>query len=104
MDSVKLGPCCECEGGKGAHNLIQLQGVLCPIPDRGWGCLVCHTTMSGAMAVLCQPCCQRWLKEHFTPRLACRGYPGTDGRVPFGQLLVGDVGCDPVNHVGGARR
>jgi hypothetical protein len=79
-----LGPCCVCEGTRHVRNIFCLAHKS-PIPGHGWGCVVCGLPSDGATAVVCDDCLQG---GDVGPRLrfACRGYPGTEGRVPLGEL------------------
>jgi hypothetical protein len=83
-----LGSCCICGGTDGVVNIIMLSHKN-PIPGRGWGCFVCGLPSDGATAVVCRDC----FGEGEDPaevasrlRWACRGYPGSDGRVPIAEL------------------
>jgi hypothetical protein len=69
-------------------NIIMLRHKS-PIPGRGWGCFVCDVPADGATAVVCRECFgDRDDPGAVIPRLrwACRGYPGSDGRVPISEL------------------
>lgn len=83
--SETLGPCCNCEATAGVRNIVSLHKKS-PIPGRGWGCLVCGLPMDGAITVLCDGCLAKFHQRGEEPRLACRGYPAHDGRVPIGEL------------------
>lgn len=85
-DLPDLGPCCVCETGKGVTN-IGIVNRRCPIPGRGWGCLVCGLPPDGAIVVMCNRC------VGLKPRFVCRGYPGEDGRIPHEELSA-----DPFEH------
>ena len=79
-DVPKLGPCCACgRSDRLVRNMLSLDKKS-PIAGRGWGCLVCDLPNDGAVAVVCDECLGAPL------RWACRGYPGSDGRVPFDSL------------------
>jgi len=81
-DREDLGPCCACEKrGKSVRNVLMLNAKS-PIRKRGWGCAVCHLPPDGALAVVCDAC----LTAKRELRFACRGYPGTDGRVHIKDL------------------
>ncbi len=82
------GPCCSCgRENRTVRNVIMLR-KRSPIEGRGWGCVVCKVKPNGAVAVVCDRC----LREHYLEpvdswlKWACRGYPATDGRIPFAQL------------------
>ena len=77
-----LGPCCACDKtGPDVRNIMMLHKKN-PIPGRGWGCLQCGLSRDGACYVLCDPC----LEKKAEPLWSCRGWPGSDGRVPIGDL------------------
>ncbi len=85
---IGWGSCCCCGQEKASvRNVIMLKNRS-PIPGRGWGCVVCKVPRDGAVAVVCDRCMRKhdgepvdiWL------RWACRGYPATDGRIPFAEL------------------
>ena len=54
---------------------------------HGWGCVVCRLPMDGASAVLCGDCLDDYAAGRAKLRLACSGYPATDGRVPVKSLI-----------------
>lgn len=76
-----LGPCCCCGTSRGVRNIVMLDRKS-PIPGHGWGCVVCELAPDGASYVCCDACCE----ANRSPVYACRGYPGTDGRVYVGEL------------------
>lgn len=80
-----LGPCCICKTTHNVRNIILLD-LKTPLPGRGWGCFLCHLPADGASAVLCDPCHSAYAAGTANLRFACRGYPATDGRVPFATL------------------
>jgi hypothetical protein len=96
MPSVKniaaqtsFGMCCLCEGNNAV--VIVFLTARSPVADHGWGCAVCGISANGAIAVLCKPCAGAY--EHSdAPNIelhlkwACRGYPATEGRIPFEDL------------------
>lgn len=84
-DPTDLGPCCICEGTRGVRNVIMLRQKA-PLAGRGWGCVVCGLASDGALAVLCDPCFEKFQAKQAALRYACRGYPGKDGRVPYHRL------------------
>lgn len=85
----KLGTCCICGGSSKVRNVIMLE-KLCPMPGRGWGCLVCCLPSNGAIAVVCNPCIEQRRGDTRDVvrdlRWACRGFAGRDGRVEIGTL------------------
>ena len=87
----ELGPCCICERtGDDVRVLVQLTSRA-PIPGHGWGCFVCNIPSDGAVAVICEECAIPLEREGAPPitsvlKFACRGYPGTEGRVPYADL------------------
>jgi hypothetical protein len=84
-EEPNLGPCCACgKEGPDVRNIVMLD-KLAPIPGKGWGCFVCGLPNDGAVAVLCDRC----LEQEREPIMACRGYPGIDGRVPI-EDITGD--------------
>jgi hypothetical protein len=99
-DDVSLGPCCQCEGSKDVRTIIMLDGLLAPISGRGHGCLQCGLPPNGAIFVLCDACCDMYETEWFTPKFACCGYPGTDGRIPYQELKSGNTDHDMSKHPG----
>ena len=76
---ANLGPCCVCESTVGVTSMVMLP-VKGMMPGHGWGCVVCGLRANGAVAVLCGECIRK------QPVYACRGYPGTDGRIPVADL------------------
>jgi len=74
------------------RNVILLT-KLAPISGRGWGCIVCGLPPNGAVAVVCDAC----LEANAPLRFACRGRPGSDGRVPI-EELAGDFDHYPIPH------
>jgi len=48
---------------------------------------VCDLPSDGALAVICEACAATFRSVMDPPlRFACRGYPGSDGRVPIDTL------------------
>jgi|SRR5215831_381029 len=81
-----LGACCVCGGTDRVVNILSLH-KLSPIPGRGWGCFGCGQPMNGAIAVTCEMCGPNSPGEDFPPlKFACKGWPGSDGRVPYESL------------------
>ena len=89
---ASLGSCCVCDSTDGVVNVVMLHKK-CPMPGRGWGCVVCGLSADGAVAVVCIPC----YELNRPLRLACRGYPATDGRIPI-ELLTGEHEHDFSQH------
>lgn len=86
-----LGPCCICEATGPTVRVLVSLNKLSPTPGRGWCCVVCEIPSDGALAVLCDECADRLEREPSPDvasalKFACRGYPGTDGRVPYSEL------------------
>ncbi len=82
-DGVTLGPCCVC-AERPATVLVMLDRKA-PIPGHGWGCVACNLAMDGAQAVACESCAASPAFPA-TLRFACRGFPGSEGRVPVSDL------------------
>lgn len=83
---LDLGPCCVC--GKSeeiARNIIVLEQKS-PIAGRGWGCVQCDLPSDGASAVVCDSCFESPGFTNSDIKLACGGYPASDGRVPIEEL------------------
>lgn len=88
-EATTLGPCCLC-AAEGATVLVML-AARSPIQDRGWSCVTCGLSANGAMAVLCASCARFYEKTgrssiELDLKWACRGFPGSDGRIPFDEL------------------
>lgn len=92
----KLGPCCMCDGD-GANNILMLNRRAA-MPGRGWGCVVCGLPQDGACAVLCDGCFERYRKEPGLLKVACRGYPASDGRIAIAELPPGPFVHDNCLH------
>jgi hypothetical protein len=86
-DVPSLGPCCICERDTAGsvHNVIMLP-FRNQVPGHGWGCVVCDMPADGATAVVCDECIELWRSGERDLAFACRGWPGTDGRMPIGEL------------------
>lgn len=95
--SPHLGSCCMCDGADGVRNIIMLsqRGA---IAGHGWGCVVCGLPSDGAYAVLCDPCLELWQKKPELLTTACRGYPGSEGRIPIAELPPGRFDHDDRKH------
>lgn len=95
---VYLGPCCMCDGTESVNNVIMLsrRGA---VPGHGWGCVVCSLPMDGAYAVLCDTCLPKWQADNSLLTVACRGYPGKEGRILVAELPDGEFDHNPaVDH------
>jgi hypothetical protein len=79
-----LGPCCVCGRSKNVRTIVHLP-FKSPIPGRGWGCVLCDLPPDGAVAVVCDRCCKTFIAE-VSLNDACKGYPASDGRVPYSSL------------------
>lgn len=100
-EGIDLGSCCMCGGA--SPNVIVLLAKRGPIPGHGWGCVQCGLPVDGATAVLCDPCFETYLTEPEKLVTACRGYPGSDGRIPIAELPEGVFDHDPSKHPEDAR-
>lgn len=98
-----LGPCCICEA---PHAVVLLMlNAQAPIADHGWACVQCGIGADGAIAVVCEACArpfeegagQRQGHLEDALRFACRGYPGTEGRIPI-EDLRGEHGHNATRH------
>jgi hypothetical protein len=77
-----FGSCCACgKHGPDVRNVICLN-QLAPIPNTGWGCVVCGLPANGAVAVVCDHCLETKQKIQF----ACEGYVSEKGRIAVGKL------------------
>jgi hypothetical protein len=83
-DAPQLGACCICEATDGVRTIVMLP-VKGTVSGHGWGCVQCHLSMDGAIAVLCDACVGDYADGR-TLRFACRGWPVSDGRVPIDHL------------------
>lgn len=103
-EAPNLGSCCICErSGPTVRNMVMLP-KRAPIAGRGWGCMECHLPLDGVVAVVCDSCLGP-LNTYGQPievesrlRFACRGYPGSDGRIPIGDLDPAPFDHDPAFH------
>ena len=89
-DQRDLGTCCICATPTGVRNVIMLPHKS-EVAGHGWGCLVCNLPPDGASAVLCDSCLAPYMTGDRELAYVCRGYPGTEGRIPYDQL-------DPTSH------
>jgi hypothetical protein len=95
---LKLGPCCICGGEDAPIAGLEMLSVKGEVPGHGWGCLVCALPADGACAVICAKCLPGYERGDVKPRFACRGWPGSDGRVPIGELTVPHAHDPEVGH------
>lgn len=56
-ENPSLGPCCVCGGTEKVRTILALHKK-CPTGRGGWGCLVCGLPSDGAVAVVCDACCE----------------------------------------------
>lgn len=96
-DAPDLGPCCRCETRAGVRNIVMLDRR-CAVPGHGWGCVVCGLPPDGASAVLCDDCLAKWQDDESRLTIACRGYPGEDGRIAIAELPAGRFAHDMARH------
>lgn len=97
-DVPTLGPCCICETYSGVTVILMLN-KRAPIPGHGWGCAICGLPSDGAVAVFCDSCFE-FIEAGASPVFACRGYPGSDGRIPFAELSKEHFDHKKVDHNG----
>jgi hypothetical protein len=86
VEQRDLGPCCICGDSSPTVRNVGCLNKKAPIPGRGWACVVCDLPPDGAMVVLCDACAQRYEGADPPLKWACRGHPGTDGRIPIEEL------------------
>lgn len=89
MPDHNLGTCCGCRvAGEQVRNIFMLDKK-CPVPGHGWGCVQCGLPSDGCCVVLCDACYFRVEMEGLDAVCvdACRGYPATDGRMPYADLV-----------------
>ena len=56
LPMFQFGRCCACNEVKSnVRNFIALD-LRAPQPGTGWGCVVCHLPLDGALAVVCDEC------------------------------------------------
>jgi hypothetical protein len=72
-DLPDLGPCCMC-GAPRPYAIVMLKRRAA-VRGHGWGCVVCGLPADGAVAVLCDPCFERYHRDPAALTLACAGYP-----------------------------
>lgn len=94
---VDFGPCCMCQTREGVTNMVMLDRR-CAVPGHGWGCFVCHLPSDGAIAVLCDTCLAVYQQNPEDLFEACRGYPGTEGRIAIAELPPGEFQHDLAMH------
>ena len=74
----QLGQCCACGGTENVRNIV-MHDFRAPIAGAGWGCIVCHLPLDGALSVLCDHC-----RDTHAPVLEiCCGYPKLNVRIPI---------------------
>jgi hypothetical protein len=93
-DMPTLGSCCVCGGLRNVGTIVMLP-VRGALPGRGWGCVVCGLPADGASAVLCDACVGGYAAGDQPLRFICRGYPDSDGRMPFKDLAGAPHEHDP---------
>lgn len=96
--TTSLGTCCICGVEGPSVRTIALLNAKIPIRGHGWGCVQCDLPPHGASAVVCDACVDTYgsfCEDHL--RFACRGYPGTEGRLPI-EDLRGEHGHNPQKH------
>jgi hypothetical protein len=89
FESPILGSCCVCGRCSPEVNVWTILSLhkKSPTPGRGWGCVQCGLAADGATAVVCDVCFDRLGQSVVGAlRFACKGYPGSDGRVPIEEL------------------
>jgi len=84
-DEPSLGPCCICETNEGVRNVLMIDRR-CPTKGHGWGCCLCRLDCDGAVAVLCDPCLDRFQADNAALRFVCTGYASNAARTPFAEL------------------
>jgi hypothetical protein len=102
-DMPDLGPCCICGATGPTVRTILMLNAKAPVRGHGWGCGVCGLPPHGASVVLCDACVAQYegsgapydIEDALT--FVCRGYPGSDGRLPIAELL-GEHGHDWSKH------
>jgi hypothetical protein len=102
-DLYALGPCCICETDQDVRNIAMLD-QRAPIAGHGWGCVVCDLPPDGALAVLCDRCAGGFESKILKLQFACRGYPASEGRVPFEDLDPAPFEHDRRKHPEASRR
>lgn len=99
-EGLRLGCCCMCgKDDKTVRNMVMLDRR-CAVPGHGWGCVVCGLLSDGAVAVLCDACGARWQQDNKLLKVACRGYPATEGRIAIAELPAGEFKHDEAKHAG----
>ncbi len=80
-----LGTCCICGSSEAVRTFVCLNKK-CSVPGTGWGCVVCGIKADGAMAVICDACCDSVADVLGALRFVIRGYPSNQGREPIGAV------------------
>lgn len=80
--------CCACGELKSPCRTIGQLNLKAPKGSSGWGCMVCHLPMEGAMVVVCDECNERFDREDETLeiRWAIAGDFDSDDRVLISEL------------------
>lgn len=73
---MSLGDCCACHGSENVRNIV-MHDFRAPVPGTGWGCVVCHLPMDGAVSVICDRC--RDARSVIVD--VCAGYPKGNSRL-----------------------
>jgi len=89
--TTDLGSCCGCGTREGVRNVMMLN-MRAPVPGTGWGCVVCDLPSDGAVAVLCDACLDRPVKN------VCVGFAKDDKRVSVETLSSAPFDHDPKKH------
>jgi hypothetical protein len=76
-----MGECCACRGTGNVRNIL-MHNRRAPVPGTGWGCVVCHLPMDGAISILCDTC----VASGARPLTVCDGFPVDKKRKPVEAL------------------
>lgn len=83
---MSLGDCCACRGTSSAENRVRnivMHDFPAPVPGTGWGCIVCHLPMDGAVSVICDRC-----RDTHAPILdVCSGFPKENQRLALSGMV-----------------
>lgn len=89
----QFGQCCACRGSENVRTIV-MHDFRAPIAGSGWGCVVCHLPMDGAISVICDHC-----RECEGPILdVCVGYPKDNQRFAMTALTKMPFGHDLSQH------